>query len=191
VTAKLAAPQLPAVDRAYQAALAAIPDGPAKTAGIDVGERAAAAVIAARADDVVPPNEQYRPQTAPGKYVPTMMPAAIVWSQRKPWHMTSPSSSAPGRRRSLRAQLWARDYNEIKAVGGRASTQRTAEQTDVAKFWEATLPAIYHGLVRSVASRPGREVTQNARLLAAMAQAQDDALIAVFDASTTTASGGR
>ena len=45
-----------------------------------------------------------------------------------------------------------------------------------------TLPAIYHGLVRSVATRPGREITQNARLFAAVTQAQDDALIAVFDA---------
>ena len=182
VTAKVAAPQLPAVERAYQAALAAIPDGPAKTAGIDVGERAAAAVLAARADDAPPAAEQYRPQTTPGRYVPTMMPVAIVWAQRKPWHMTSPSQFRPGPPPELTSALWARDYNEIKAVGGRVSTQRTAEQSDIAKFWEATLPGIYHGIGRSIANRPGREVTQNARLLAAMSQAQDDALIAVFDA---------
>jgi hypothetical protein len=36
--------------------------------------------------------------------------------------------------------------------------------------------------VRSVASAPGREVTQNARLFAAVTQAVDDAMIAVFDA---------
>ena len=182
VLAKLAAPQLPAIDKVYQAALAAIPDGPAKAAGIDVGERAAASVMAARATDVVQPNETYRPMTTPGKYVPTMMPAAIVWSQRKPWHMASPSQFRPGPPPALDSALWARDYNEIKAVGGRTSTQRTPEQTDIAKFWEATLPAVYHGIVRSVATRPGREITQNARLLAAVTQAQDDALIAVFDA---------
>ena len=182
VLARLTAPQLPAVDRLYQAALAAIPDGPAKTAGIDVGERAAASVLARRADDVVMANESYRPVTTPGAYVPTAMPAAIVWAQRKPWHMTSPAQFRPGPPPALSSALWARDYNEIKAVGGRTSTQRTAEQTDIAKFWEATLPAIYHGLVRSVANRPGREITQNARLLAAVSQAQDDALIAVFEA---------
>jgi PAP2 superfamily len=44
------------------------------------------------------------------------------------------------------------------------------------------MPPIYFGVVRSVAARPGREVTQNARLFAAVAQAMDDADIAVFDA---------
>lgn len=67
-------------------------------------------------------------------------------------------------------------------LGGKSSTRRTAEQTEIARFWEATLPPIYHGIVRSVASQPGREVTQNARLFAALTQATDDALIAIFDA---------
>ena len=52
----------------------------------------------------------------------------------------------------------------------------------MAAFWEATLPPIYNGIVLSVAEAPGREVTQNARLFAAVAQAADDALLAVFDA---------
>jgi hypothetical protein len=39
-----------------------------------------------------------------------------------------------------------------------------------------------YGIVLSVADVPGREVTQNARLFAAVAQAADDALLAVFDA---------
>src|SRR5207247_9627087 len=41
---------------------------------------------------------------------------------------------------------------------------------------------IYVPVVRSVATAPGREPTQNARVLAVAAQAIDDALIAVFDA---------
>jgi hypothetical protein len=44
------------------------------------------------------------------------------------------------------------------------------------------MPPIYHGIARSVANAPGREITQNARLFAAVTQASDDALIAVFDA---------
>jgi hypothetical protein len=44
------------------------------------------------------------------------------------------------------------------------------------------LPSIYNGIVRSVADVPGRDVTQNARLFAAVSQATDDALLAVFDA---------
>jgi hypothetical protein len=88
----------------------------------------------------------------------------------------------PGPPPALTSDTWARDYNEIKAVGGRNSTQRTAEQTAIAKFWEATAPAVYWPVARSVAAMPGRDVTDNARLFALAAMAMDDALIAVFDA---------
>jgi hypothetical protein len=52
----------------------------------------------------------------------------------------------------------------------------------VARFWEYSLPPIYHAVVRSVALAPGRTVAQNARLFAAASQGMDDALIAVMDA---------
>ena len=171
-----------AVETAYHAALALIADGPAKTAGIDAGERAAAAILASRIDDGAATGETYRPYTTAGVYVPTAMPAVPQWPQRKPWLMTSPAQFRPGPPPALTSASWARDYDEIKALGGKSSTRRTAEQTEIARFWEATLPPIYHGVVRSVTNLPGREVTQNARLFAAVAQAMDDALIAVMDA---------
>jgi hypothetical protein len=171
-----------AIDSAYQAALSAIPDGSAKTAGITLGEQAAAAILASCADDGAATGETYRPYTTAGVYVPTIIPAVPQWPQRKPWLMTSPAQFRPGPPPSLTSEMWARDYNEIKALGGKNSTRRTPEQTEIARFWEATLPPIYHGIVRSVATLPGREVTQNARLFMAVTQAMDDALIAVLDA---------
>ena len=99
--------------------------------------------------------------------------------------MTSGDQFRPGPPPALTSETWARDYNEIKAVGGRNSTQRTPEQTAIAKFWEATAPAVYWPIARSVAATPGRDVTDNARLLALAAMAMDDALIAVFDAKYT------
>src|SRR6266581_946408 len=179
--AKLLPSQQAAVDSAYQAALAKIADGAAKSAGIAVGERAGAAVLASRADDKADP-VAYRPLTSAGVYVPTVIPIAVQWPKRKPWLMTNPAQFRPGPPPMLTSEAWARDYNEVKALGGKISTQRTAEQTEIARFWEATLPPIYYGLVRSVATVPGRDVTQNARLFAAVTQAIDDAMIAVFDA---------
>jgi len=82
----------------------------------------------------------------------------------------------------LGSERWARDFNEVKAIGSQRSTLRSAEQGDVARFWETTLPPIYHGVVRSVAEQPGRDLMRNARLFAAVTQAIDDAMIAVFDA---------
>ncbi|HVQ02306.1 MAG TPA: vanadium-dependent haloperoxidase, partial [Burkholderiaceae bacterium] len=53
---------------------------------------------------------------------------------------------------------------------------------EIARFWDYSLPAIYHGVLRSVALQPGRDVLRNARLYAAASQAMDESLIAVFDA---------
>ena len=174
--------QKEAIEKAYADALAKIPDGAAKTEGIAVGERASAAVVAARADDVLATVDGYRPRTAPGIYVPTVTPIAERWRECKPWILSRADQFRPAPPPKLTSKIWARDYNESKAVGGKQSAARTPEQTEIARFWEATGPSIYHGLVRSVADSPGREVTQNARLYATVCQAAQDALIAVFDA---------
>ena len=174
--------QQAAIDMACKAALGKIADGAAKEAGIAVGQQAAALVLAARDDDGAGAPEAYRPATTAGAYVPTTIPATTMWPQRKPWLLASATQFRPGPPPALTSERWARDYNEIKTLGGRASAQRSAEQTEIARFWETTLPPIYHGLVRSVAEMPGRDVMRNARLFAAVTQAIDDALIAVFDA---------
>ena len=177
--------QQAAIDADYQAQLAVIPDGPAKAAGLVVGEQAADAIVAACADDGMVAPDIYRPVTTVGAYVPTTGPAVPHWGKRRPWVMTRGDQFRPGPPPSLTSAAWARDYNEIKALGSRNSTQRTPEQTAVAKFWEATAPAVYWPVARSVATAPGREVTDNARLFAVAAIAMDDALIAVFDAKYT------
>jgi hypothetical protein len=180
--AKLAPAQQPALDSAFQAALAAIPDSAAKTEGIAVGESAANAVLSMCADDGADTPESYRPYTTAGVYVPTVIPDAAQFPHRKPWLMMRADQFRPGPPPSLDSEIWARDYNEIKSLGAKNSASRTAEQTDIARFWEYRGPAIYFPVVQSVASQPGRDVTRNARLLAVVGEAMDDALIAVFDA---------
>jgi len=182
---KLMPPQQSAIEADYQAALKSVPDGPAKSDGIAVGERAATAVLASCAEDGAMAPNTYRPHTTPGVYVPTVFPAVPHWGKRKPWVLTSGDQFRPGPPPSLSSDTWKRDLAEIKAIGGKTSTQRTPEQTAIAQFWEATAPAVYWPVARSVATAPGRDVTDNARLLAVAGMAMDDALIAVFDAKYT------
>ena len=179
---KLMPAQQAAIEADYQAALKALPDARAKTDGVAVGEQAAAAILASCADDGAVAPDTYRPHAAPGVYVPTLLPAVPHWGKRRPWVMTSGDQFRPGPPPSLSSDTWKRDYGEIKALGAKNSTQRTPEQTAIARFWEATAPAVYWPVARSVATAPGRNVTENARLLAVAAMAMDDALIAVFDA---------
>ncbi|HWP77705.1 MAG TPA: vanadium-dependent haloperoxidase [Methylomirabilota bacterium] len=182
---KLVPAQQAAVDADYQALLASVSDGPAKTAGIALGEQAATAIVALCADDGAGAPDVYRPHAGAGVYVPTVGPAVPHWGGRRPWVMPRGDHFRPGPPPALTSDTWARDYNEIKAVGSRNSTQRTPEQTAMAKFWEATAPAVYWPVARSVAGMPGRDVTDNARLFALAAMAMDDGLIAVFDAKYT------
>lgn len=181
VLVKMLPAQQAAIDSAYQAALVSIPEGASKAAGIAAGERAAQAVLAQRASDAIAA-ESYRPHTTAGVYVPTAAPAVPQWSQRTTWVLANASQFRPGPPPALTSVAWARDYNEVKELGGKASTKRTAEQTEIGRFWEYSLPAIYYGVVRSVANQPGRDVARNARLYATVAQAMDDAMISVFEA---------
>lgn len=179
---KLLPGQAAAIEAAFQATLTALPDNTARAQALAVGERAAAAVLARRADDGAAAPEAYRPLTAPGTYVPTVVPAVTQWPQRRPWLMASPSALRPSAPPALNSPQWERDFNEVKALGGKASSQRSAEQTEVARFWDYSQPAVYFGIARSVANQPGRDLAANAQLFATVAQAMDDAMIAVFDA---------
>ena len=170
------------IEAAYQRSLGTLAEGPSTNAGIAIGERAAAEVVARKADDGASTTESYRPVTSPGVYVPTTIPAVSQWTQRKPWLMTSAAQFRPGPPPALASAIWARDFNEVRTMGAKTKSTRSAEQTEVARFWEATLPSVYHGVVRSVAEQPGRDITRNARLFAAVSQGMDDALVAVFDA---------
>lgn len=174
--------QKQAIEADYQAALAALPNGAARTDGIAAGERAANAVLAARASDGADAPDQYRPRTTPGVYVPTAQPLLPHWGQRKPWLMTEGSQFRPAPPPRLDSDVWRRDLAEITLMGGRSSTRRTAEQTAIARFWETTSPAVYWPVVRSLATARNADASDQALLLAEAAMAMDDALIAVFDA---------
>lgn len=171
-----------AIESAYQAALKPLPDGPAKTDGIAIGEKAAAQALARGVADGAGAADNYHWQMAPGRYVPTIVPAAANWPQRKPWVMSRPDQFRPGPPPDLSSAVWARDLQEVRMLGAKNSTTRTAAQTDIARFWEETRPTVYYPVLKGVSQMPGRTVAQNARLYAAAAMAIDDALIAVFDA---------
>ncbi|MDM0019004.1 vanadium-dependent haloperoxidase [Variovorax saccharolyticus] len=181
VLTRMATTQGAATEAAYQVALATVPEGPAKADGIALGEKAAAGILALRAPTGASP-VFYRPVTAPGSYVPTVVPANADLPPARCWVLDRVDQFRPGPPPDLKSAVWARDFNEVKTLGARTGSQRTAEQTEIARFWTATTPTIYFPIARSVANQPGREVTQNARLLAASGQAMVDAIDAVFDA---------
>ena len=162
--------------------LASIPDGAAKADGIKLGEAVAAKVLEARANDGHDAVDDYRPRTTPGVYVPTPITAASMWSKVKPFAMTTSSQFRPGPPISLDSKEWATDYNELKDYGGKTSAKRSAQQTEIARFWLMVGPPAYHPFARNLVTAKQMNVGDSARFMALVAVGLNEALIAVFDA---------
>jgi hypothetical protein len=162
--------------------LATIPAGDAKDRGIKLGETTAARVIALRADDGADKTNAYRPRTQPGVYVQTMPTVSWEHSTMPPFVLTSPSQFRPGPPPDLKGETWAKDYNEIKDLGGKNSTTRTPRQSEDAKFWLSGGPTMYSPFPRQVAIAKDMSVIESSRFMTVVTMAMMDAIIAVFDA---------
>ena len=182
---KLCPEQKASLDGAYSASLAQIPDGAGKSAGIAAGEEVAGKFLAWRAADGADAPNVYRPVTTPGAYIVTALPIGSQWGSVTPWVMQRGSQFRPAPPPALSSATWTSDYNEVKGIGGKTSTQRTSAQTETARFWTITGPQSFDPIVRQLAASPGRSLSQNARLFALVEMAVADSYVAVFDAKYT------
>jgi hypothetical protein len=170
------------IQSAATTALAAMPDGEPKANGVKLGEEAAAALLDSRDKDGFSVADAYRPRTLPGVYIPTPLTVGGQFPGMTPFAMTSASQFRPKPPISLKSAQWAKDYNEIKALGEKNSTKRTARQTEDAKFWVLTGPASTHPIQRQIALAKNMDVLDTARFMALATVAEEDAIIAVMDA---------
>src|SRR5436190_6401589 len=152
------------LDATLATSLSAIADGEAKTKGIELGKKAAADIIALRANDGSNTPESYRPQASPGLYVPTIVPIESTAAKLTPWVMRAASQFRPAPPPALTSDVWTRDLNEIREVGSNNSARRTAEQTAIGRFWFFTGPRTYNPIVRQIASSKNMDLVDCARL---------------------------
>jgi PAP2 superfamily len=173
------------LDAKYSASLATIDDGPAKNNGISVGQQAASGILGLRASDgrdaVVP----YTPGSGPGVWIPTppaFLPAAAPEAAYvQPFALNSPSQFRAEPPPELTSDTWTRDYNEVKSLGSATSTTRTAEQTDIGRFWSDQPILQWNRAWRNISVARGLSLSDNARFFAMLATASADAIIACWD----------
>lgn len=182
VLVKLYPDQQSDLDSLLKASLGQVPDGEAKTRGVALGQQAAAGILTLRAEDGSAAGESYRPVTAVGAYVPTVIPLSSTIGQVTPWVMSAGNQFRPPAPPALDSATWTQDFNEIREFGGKQSTKRTAEQTEIARFWSATGPHCWNPLVRQLAAAKKLDLTDSARLYALVSLATSDAFTAVFEA---------
>jgi hypothetical protein len=165
------------LEESYAMAMAAIPGGPAKEAGRLIGEKAAEAAVAANGIDPAIPQVPYRPRTAPGEWIGASLPTLEpYWAAFKPW-VVGPNALMPPPPPALTSDIYARDYEEVRRLGSKASKERSAEQTLIARYRQGF---DLSPMVRFAADRPGRSPVENARLFALYQMAMDDAVQAMI-----------
>ncbi|GGN43340.1 hypothetical protein FHR83_001814 [Actinoplanes campanulatus] len=167
----------------YDQALAAIPDGPAETAGITVGDRTAAAMIAFRVNDGSTGDAEWVIGTGPGEWRPTPPAYAAdgAWvADQKPFLIADPSRYRSDGPYPLVSAAYARDFNEIKSVGAVDSTTRTADQTEAAIWWHDRNVTEWQ-IKRQLAETQRLGVLQTARLFAMVDTTVADTGISCFD----------
>jgi hypothetical protein len=173
-------------DTFYAESMAGIADSREKADGIGIGAAAAAGILALRETDVPPPGPAYTVPPSPGVWRVTPLPdlqvAVTAQAYWKPWTFTSSSRFRPGPPPPLTSAQYAADLEEVKAIGARGSTTRTAEQTGVAHFWEPVSNTIFVPFAERLAITKGLDETDSARFLALLTLALADGAIAVFDA---------
>jgi hypothetical protein len=176
------------VETDYISALATIPDGRHKARGIEVGQAAAAAILALRAadgSDTLLVVDNFPQGTAPGEYrfTPgTPFAFAPGWGDVTPFVLDDSSQFRPGPPHPVTSRKYAEDLNEIKALGGDGVTTpsaRTPEQTKIALFWVESSPLQWNRIARTVSA--GHDPWAQARLFALLNMALADGYVSSFE----------
>jgi PAP2 superfamily len=193
--------QAPSFDARLADDLGLIPDGGPKADGIDLGRRAAAAILALRANDGSQHPEpqlgvDYLYDNTPGEWLqdPISLKAVALgahWGSVRPFVMTSGDQFRVPPHPALTSPEFTAAFNEVKRLGGDGvvtPTERTADQTHAAIFWAydgtpslCAPPRLYNQIAVKISDQIGASAVEFARLLALVNVAMADAGIAIWE----------
>jgi hypothetical protein len=171
--------------------------------GVSAGESAANAILALRTGDgSATPHLPYTLPPGPGVYEPTpvtppsppnppapLAPQFAGWAKVTPFVLRSGSQfrAEPSLIFDLKSWAYTRDYNEVKRVGevnSEAEGHRTADQSEIARFWPGG-GANINAVARVIIAGRNQDLWQNARLFALINMAISDSAVSVFDTKYT------
>lgn len=174
-----------------QETLVQIPDSPAKTLGVALGQRVGQAILADRVNDGTKSSSIYEPSSAVGAwrrtfpdYLPPLLPQ---WPNVKPFALEHGDSLRPEPPPSITSVEYQTAVDEVMRMGGFHSSERTAEQTEIALFWAdgggtATPPGHWNSIATDVTIEQSTDLLETARTFALLNIAMADAGIASWDA---------
>ena len=158
--------------------------------GLAYGAAVADGILAMRQNDgasvasyvFIPPNAG-----APGVWMPissasTAQSLLPGWGSVTPFVLRSGSQFRPDGPPALDSERYAKDFNEIAAIGAVTSTVRIGEQTQIAFFWRASPTAIWNPILRRAIESRSLDLSATARAAALFYLAASDASVACWEA---------
>ena len=177
----------PELDQMLADQLALIPDGRARRHGIEVGDRVASLLLAARADDgsaAMP--SPFVAGSQPGDYrsTPANFPSPVFtdWGNVTPFVLRSGAQFRPAPPPALTSAAYARALNEVKSLGQDSSTSRTADQTLIGRFWAPPIWNTWNAIAEEAALAHHTNLVRTAAMFAALNLSFADSAIAMYDA---------
>ncbi len=178
-----------------------LPDTAATRRGIDLGKRAAAAILALRADDGSAHPEprygvDYVPSGAPGEWSQDPIsrhPLALGarWAEVEPFVLESASQFRIPPPPALDSPAYAAAFQEVQSLGGddvTTPTVRNADETAAGIYWAydgmpslCAPPRLYNQVAMQIALEQGADLVELARVLALVNIAMADAGIAAWE----------
>jgi hypothetical protein len=181
--------------------LSQITERRAKAKGVDLGRRAAKAILALRANDGSQHAEphvgvDFITSEEPGKWRQdpiSQVPLALgaYWGAVKPFVLESGEQFRVSPPPALNSPEYAAAFDEVKILGGDGfvtPTERTQDETFVGIYWAydgtpslCAPPRLYNQIAIEIADRMGSDVVELARVLALENVAMADAAIAIWE----------
>jgi hypothetical protein len=180
-----------ALDAEYTAWLAGVPDSRERERGLQAGHDAAEALIASRVDDgrEDPTVILQRPaEPPPGIWVPT---GNGEWTSAwlgftRPLHVESATQFAPDGPDDLMSAEYAQDFAEVQLMGAAMDSGRSADDTELALFWNDNPPRQYQDAMRARALEHGMDIVEAARMFGAVNASAADTMITCWRAKWDT-----
>lgn len=178
------------LDVLLQRYLDVVPRGNPKARAITMGRYVADRILAARKADLEPRTSSYSPLDKAGFWRPTskVEPLLPHWGETKPFAVKRVRDFRVPPPPKLTSDDYADEFADVKAIGGRASRKRTAEQSLIAWFWDdgpgTSTPVGHWNQIARIASLTCKEeltLAENARLFALLNLALADAAIACWE----------
>jgi hypothetical protein len=174
----------------FASSLAQVPNGYHKSEGVRLGEAVANALLSLRGDDgsgLAQP--VFTPGMQPGGYQLTApafaQPAFTQWPSVRPFVLKSASQFRPAPPPALTSTAYTEAFQEVQSLGAINSTTRSADETQIAQFWNPPIWIAWNNIAETAALAHHDTLVQDARLFTLLNLSLADSTIAFYDAKYT------